>query len=242
MTGSARRLLALGLAVGLAAGGCALLDADPTRVTLGELFTGAYDPEAVTGFDVEAMGLELEETTSFCDAVGTAPVRWTTDAIAPMQVWVDTFAAVDDVPAAAGPSVDHLIDFTQRRLRWSLTGEGERPIWEGETIVAAETLLDVAITSCPDLPLVAGYPGQSDRPPGWSRMSDAEVADHCASMAERFERGIAEFEADYGRPPRHQLEMDLPIAYYGTSDFYGLGTDSEGRPTVVPVLGGACDL
>lgn len=242
MAGRTTRLLALGLTTGLAVGGCSLLDADPTRVTLGELISGAYDPDLVTGFDIEAMGLELEETSAFCEAVGAAPLRWTTDAPVPMQVWVDIFAGVADVPPSAQASVEQLLDFTQRRLRWSLTGEGDRPVWDSGTVEAAEALLDVAITTCPDLPLVAGFPGQSDRPPGWADLSDAEIADHCAAMAQRFESGVAEFEADHGRPPRHQLEMELPSAYYGTTDFHGLETAADGRPMVVPVPGGACDL
>ena len=236
------RLLPLGLALGLVASSCALIDADPTRVTLGELFSGAYDPEEVTGFDVEAMGLELDEATTFCEAAGSAPLRWTVDAIVPMQVWVDTYAAITEVPEAARPSVEHLSEFTERRLRWSLTGEGERPVWDAETVAAAENLLDVAITTCPDLPLVIGFPGQSERPSSWADMSEAEVAEHCASMARRFEEGIAEFEAEHGRPPRHQMEMDLPIAYYGTNDFHGIATDADGRPRILPVPGGGCDI
>ena len=236
------RLLPLGLALGLVTSGCALLDDDPTRVTMAELWTGAYDPEQVTGFDVESMGVELPQAASFCEAVGSVPLRWTADALVPMQVVIDTYGALTDVPDPARPSVEHLVGFTERRLRWSLTGEGERPVWDAETVAAAEVLNDVAIATCPDLPMVIGFPGQSDRPSGWAEMSDSEVADHCASMAQRFEEGVAQFEADYGRPPRHQMEMDLPIAYYGTDDWHGIVTDAEGRPQVVPVPGGGCDL
>jgi hypothetical protein len=38
------------------------------------------------------------------------------------------------------------------------------------------------------------------------------------------------------------MELDLPLAYYGASDFHGIVTDADGRPVVVPVPGGACDL
>ena len=159
-----------------------------------------------------------------------------------MQVWVDTYAGVIDMPEAVAPSAQHLIGFTERRLRWSLTGQGERPTWDAETVAAAETLMDVAITTCPDLPMVVGLSGQSDRPSGWSDMSDVEVAAHCESIARRFEEGVAEFEVDRGRPPRHHMELDLPIAYYGASDFHGIVIDAAGRPIVVPVPGGGCDL
>ena len=236
------RLLPLGLALGLVTSGCALLDAYPTRVTLAELWTGAYDPGEVTGLDVDSMGVELPVPESFCEAVGTVPLRWTVDALVPMQVWVDSFTAVADTPDAARPSVEHLLDFTERRLRWSLTGEAERPVWEAETVAAAEVVIDIAIAVCPDLPLTIGFLGHADRPSGWASMSDAEVAEHCASMARRFEDGIAQFEAEHGRPPRHQMEMDLPIHYYGASDFHGISIDAEGKPQVVPVPGGACDV
>jgi hypothetical protein len=242
MVGVAFRLLPLGLTLGLVTSGCALLDADPTRVTMAELLTGAYDPDEVTGFDVDSMGVELPEAASFCEAVGLVPLRWTVDALVPMQVWVDTYGPLTDVPDPARPSVEHLVEFTERRLRWSLTGEGERPVWDAETVAAAEVLIDVALATCPDLPMVVGFPGQSDRPSGWADMSDAEVADHCASMARRFEEDVAAFEADYGRPPRHHMEMDLPVAYYGTDDWHGIATDADGRPQVVPVPGGGCDL
>ena len=33
------------------------------------------------------------------------------------------------------------------------------------------------------------HPGHADRPSGWASMSDAQVVDHCASMARRFEDG-----------------------------------------------------
>ena len=94
--------------------------------------------------------------------------------------------------------------------------------------------------SARSLPTAVG-PGQSERPPGWSDMSVVEVAAHCGSMAARLEEGVAEYEIDHGRPPRHHMELDLPIAYYG-SDFHGIVIDAAGRPLVVPVPGGACDL
>ena len=75
MAGVAFRLLPLGLTLGLGTSGCALLDADPTRVTMAELLTGAYDPDEVTGLDVDSMGVELPEAASFCEAVGLVPLR-----------------------------------------------------------------------------------------------------------------------------------------------------------------------
>ena len=196
----------------------------------------------MVGVELDAFGLSPGDTTTFCEAAATAPLRWTLDAVVPMQLWVDTYAAVVDMPEAVAPSVRHLLDLTERRLRWSLSGEGERPTWDSETVAAARTVVDVAITTCPELPMVIGFPGRSERPPGWSEMSDEEVAAHCESMAHRFGEGVAEYEAEYGRPPRHHMELDLPIDYYGTSDFHGIVIDAAGRPMVVPVPGGACDL
>ena len=236
------RILAPALALALVAGGCTLLDRDPTRATMAELFTGTYDPERIEGVDLGGFSVSLGDTTTFCAAAATAPLRWTAGALVPMQVWVDTYAAVVDMPEAVAPSAQHLLDLTERRLRWSLSGEGERPTWDAETVAAAQTLMDVAITTCPDLPMVVGLPGQSERPPGWSDMSEVEVVAHCESMARRFEEGVAEYRAQYGRLPRHHMELDLPIEYYGTSDFHGLVTDAAGRPMVMPVPGGACDL
>ena len=232
----------MALALVFVAGGCALLDRDPTRVTMAELWTGAYDPEQVEGVDVSEFGVVADGPVTFCEAAATTPLRWTVDALVPMQVWVDTYTAVIDMPEDVVPSSQHLVDLTQRRLRWSLTGQGERPTWDAETVAAAETLIDVAIASCPDLPMVVGLPGASDRPPGWSDMSDAAVADHCGSMASRLEEGLVEYQSDHGRPPRHHMELDLPIEYYGASDFHGIVAGTDGMPIVVPVPGGACDL
>ncbi len=232
----------LGLALAMVASGCALLGADPRPVTMAQLITGAYDPAAVESVDLESFGVSFDDAGTFCEAAGTVPLRWTVDALVPMQVWVDAFSELDDVPEAAAPAVEHLVDFTQRRLRWSLSGEGERPTWDTATTTAAEALIDAALTGCPDLPMIVGLPGQSDRPSGWADMSDVEVADHCESMRRRFEEGVVQYEIDDGRPPRHHMELDLPITYYGQSDYFGLLLDEGGRPHVVPVPGGACDL
>lgn len=238
----ASRILPLSLALAFAVGGCTVLDTDPSRVTLAELVAGAYDRERVEGVDLGSFGVSQGATRTFCEAAATAPLRWTVDALVPMQLWVDTYAGVVDMPESVVPSAQLLIDLTERRLHWSLTGAGERPTWDAETIAAAEQLMEVAITTCPDLPMVIGFPGRSDRPPGWSDMSDVEVMAHCESMARRLEAGVAEYEAESGRPPRHHMELDLPIAYYGATDFHGIVIDSSGRPLVVPVPGGACDL
>ena len=236
------RITALALALALAAGGCTLLDRDPSRATMTELLTGTYDPARIEGVDVGALRLSLGDTSTFCGAAARAPLRWTVDTVVPMQVWVDTYAAVVDMPEAVAPSAQHLLDFTEDRLRWSLTGQGERPTWDAETVAAAQALMDVAITTCPDLPMVVGFPGRSEFPLGWADMSEMEVVAHCESMARGLEEGVAEYQADHGRPPRHQMELDLPTVYYGTSDFHGIVTDEAGRPMVVPVPGGACDL
>lgn len=235
------RIALLVLALGVVGSGCALLDEDPRRVTMPELIAGAFDPESADGVDTGSLGARFEGADTFCEAAKMVPLRWTVDALVPMQLWVDTYSGLTDVPDAVAPSVQHLVDFTRRRLRWSLSGVGDRPTWDAETIAAAESLIDTAITSCPDLPMVIGPPRQSQRPSGWSGMTDEEVADHCDWIASRFEEGVVQYEIDHGRPPRHHMELDLPIAYYGESDFHGLVLDEEGRPRVVPVPGGACD-
>lgn len=242
MTGTLVRTLAIALAVGSTASGCSLLDEDPSRATLGELLLGTYDREQVTGVDLVSLGFDQDDAPSFCDAAGSTPIRWTADAVVPMQIWVDTFTSVTDTPDAARSSVAHLVDFAERRLRWSLSGNEIRPDWDPVTASAAETVIEVAIAECPGLPLVIGPPGRSDRPSGWAGMSDTEVREHCVRMKARLEAGLAEFEEDVGRPPRHETEMDLPGAYYGANDFFGLEAESGGRPRVVAVPGGACDL
>ena len=235
------RIMAVALALAFVVAGCTVFDADPSRATLAELFAGSYDPQRIEGVDLDAFGLSPVEPGTFCEAAATTPLRWTVDALVPMQVWLDTYASVIEMPEAVVPSAAHLIDLTTRRLRWSLTGEGERPVWTAETIAAAETVIDVALATCPDLPIVVGRPEQSQRPPGWADMSDLEVTAHCDSMADRLAQGVAEHEADRGREPRHHMELDLPIAYYGTSDFHGITVDADGGARVVPVPGGACD-
>lgn len=158
---------------------------------------------------------------TFCTAVAIMPLRWTTDALLP---------------------IEHILDFTRSRLRWSLTGEGERPVWDAEFRAAGSALIDAAIASCPDLPPVIGLPGISDRPSGWDGLDESEVHAHCERIAQRVVAGIDEFEADIGRTPRHQMEMELLLPSFVSSDFHGLALDEDAETIVVAVADGACDL
>jgi hypothetical protein len=96
-----------------------------------------------------------------------APVRWITDAVFPLQVWIDTFDGVADIPAPAEPAMALLNDFASTRISWQLGAVDDRPIWGDDQIAASMSLADAAISTCPELPLVQGLPGTSDTPISW---------------------------------------------------------------------------
>jgi hypothetical protein len=235
MAGAAGRVLLLGSLV-LAVAGCSVLPGGTSSIPL-EVLTGAAGVRVTTP-DPDPVA---DTPEAFCAAVATVPLRWTTDALVPMQIWVDAFEDATDAPAVAAPATAAILDFTRSRLRWSLTGEGERPLWDPALDEAAMTLIDTAITSCPDLPLAIGLPGVSERPRGWDDLGADELRAHCDDIAARVEAGIEEFTARMGRPPRHQMEMDLPSTAFVSSDWHGIVIGEDGEATVVPVAGGACD-
>ncbi len=218
--------------------GCTLLEDDPTGAAIDRFLAGASQPPQLRGVD---LGFLTPESGTFCAAVARVPLRWTTDALVPMQIWVDSFGSATEILEEAGPAVDELLAFTRARLQWSLGGRDERPTWDEALDVAAVTVSEVAIASCPDLPLAIGPDGISDMPIGWRELDDDEVAANCASIRSRLERDIDEFQASYGRAPRHQIEMETMMPFFVASGFHGVGADADGNAVAVAVRGGACE-
>lgn len=194
----------------------------------------------------DAVGVDLEESApsdevAFCDAAGSAPSRWITDAVFPTQFWHDSFAGVEDAPADIAPSIDRLVEFAERRVRWHLTGEGPRPDLDEDLAADIIALADAAVGSCPDLPPVVGLPSVSDAPLGWTDLTEDEVAAQCGDIAGRLASSIDEYVHTVGRQPRHQIEIEAVLPYT-TSDFHGVSRDEAGLAIIIPVSGGACDL
>ncbi len=196
-------------------------------------------PDDVVGVD---LGDVVPTPETFCEAAATVSNRWIDDALFPMQHWRDTYASIPDAPAVAQPSIARLMTFVERRLRWSLTGEGDRPIVDDELRAEVATLAQAGIESCPDLPPVVGLPGTSDKPSGWDDLTEEQVVEHCAGIARGVEEGIAEFVEVHGRQPRHQIEMEPMLELFVSSDWHGVTLDADGQAIVVPVPGGGCDL
>ncbi len=196
-------------------------------------------PDDVVGVDMGDLALG---PMTFCEAMGTLPTRWVTGALFPMQGWRDAFAQVSDAPPRAQPAIDRLVSFVERRLRWSLTADGDRPVLDDELNADIVTLAEAAIEACPGLPLVAGLPGVSNKPSGWNDMTEDEVVEHCAGIARGVEEGIQEFVELVGRQPRHQIEMEARLMYFVASDWHGIAVDSDGQAVVVPIPDGGCDL
>ena len=231
----------LGVALMMTASACSSDEAEPVLVNLdGIADVQSSLPDELVGVDLGALG--PEGPLGFCDAVGGAPVRWIDDALIPVQLWIDTFTEVIVVPAAASDPIARLLEFAERRQRWSLTGDGERPVWGDGQTAAALALADAAIATCEDLPLVLGLPGTSDRPVGWSDFDAAEVADRCARDRDRVVAAVGEYVAEFGRQPRHQMEMEPVLPLFYASDFHGVTLDDDGASIVLPVPQGACDF
>lgn len=211
------------------------------RLTLDQL--GDVEKTMPPGtLSIDVGPLAPSDSTSFCDAVALAPVRWITDAVFPLQIWIDAFAGVGDTPAPAESALSLLIDFANTRMAWQLGAIDDRPIWGDDQIAASMSVADAAITTCPDLPLVQGLPGTSDTPVAWQDVDPTEIAFRCAGMHRRVEDGVDEFVAQSGRQPRHQMEMEISLPLFFASDFHGIALDNTGAAVAIAVPGGACDL
>lgn len=194
----------------------------------------------------DAVGVDLgdvapDDEIAFCDAAASTSNRWITDALYPLQFWHDTYRAVDDAPGEIEPAIERLVAFTEARLRWSLTGDGERPDLDETLTADVVALAETAVSTCPHLPLVVGLPGVSDTPIGWRDLTDDEVSASCRDTEQRVATAIDEYVATVGRQPRHQIEMEPALPLFASSDFHGVEL-VDGVAVVVPVPGGACDL
>ena len=195
--------------------------------------------ESLAGVDLGALA---PDTSTFCQAVASAPVRWITDAVIPLQYWIDSYAAVSEVPAETEGALDRLRAFADERMAWHLGSRNERPLWGDAQVDDSLLLADAAITSCPDLPLVIGLPGTSATPLAWADLDAPAVAERCARDLLRVEAAVAEFVDIFGRQPRHQIEMEPALATFYASDWHGVTVGTGGQAEVLAVPGGACDL
>ena len=228
---------------------------DTVRVPVTDL----VDPEVA--LPENAGGVDFGEDAppadlAFCDAFATVPVRWVDDAVVAVQYWVDAFDhARVDAPDAAAEPIDRLLDYGQHNLDWHFSRVEDRPVWTSAEAGAARAIADVAVTECPDLPLVVGPPGRSDTPGSWVDASPEEVTEWCQSHLDDVAEGIDWYRAEFGSAPLHQQQIETaateviyrlidetgeyPDAFlYVSSDYVGVGPDGE----PMPVVDGACDL
>ncbi len=235
----APRLLAAMVVVGLTVAACTG-GGDDRRVTIEELRDFEQPlPADATGVDLAEFA--PADPIAFCDAVASTPSRWIGDALFPVQLWHDTFDAIDDAPEEIRPSIDRLVAFAEARQRWSLSGDGERPELDEELNADVVALAETALATCSDLPPVVGPPGTSDPPIAWSDLTVDEVATRCGDSADRLASAVSEYVSTVGRQPRHQIEIEAVLPYT-SSDFHGVELDDADRPVIAPVPGGACDL
>ncbi len=178
-------------------------------------------------------------TATWCDAVAAAPMRWLDDAIVPLQLWVDSFSTVGDAPGELSDELDRLVAFGAARLRWHLTGDGERPMPTPEVAADRLTIVEAALTTCPGLPLAFGP--DASRSPAWSSTSPEDLARRCADDLARLEAAIDEHRATTRSEPRHQAEMEEVVVGFFASDVHGIVV-ADGVAVVTPVPDGACDL
>lgn len=139
--------------------------------------TDVPPPENVSGMGLGA--LAPASKVAFCEAVTLTPVRWLTCTVVPLQYWVSTFESVVFAPGEAAAAVAGLVDYGNRRLAWQFGADVERPPWGEEQIADSMVIAAAAITTCPDLPLVAGLPGTSDPPAGWRELDTTAIARRC---------------------------------------------------------------
>lgn len=208
-------------------------------MTLDGADASATLPADVAGVELGAL---QPDASSFCEAAATAPTRWITDAVVPLQFWIDSFADLPDVPEPAADAVRRLREFADERMRWQFGQRQERPIWDEVEIADALALAESAIASCQELPLVVGPPGVSVTPLAWEDLDPTSIADLCDSDRLRVEAAIEEFATAFGRQPRHQIEMEPAVARFYASDWHGVTVNPEGQAVVIPVPNGACDL
>jgi hypothetical protein len=229
----------------LAAAACALLlsacSPGPNDLLVPfEELTDSSEPLADGLGGVDLGGLAPDSAT-FCEAAGTAPVRWITDAAIPLQYWIDSFATAQGIPAEAEGAVARLRDFAAEPMAWQLGNRDKRPLWEEPQTQDAMLLADAAISNCPDLPLAVGLPGASATPLAWRDLDEIAIAERCADNKARVENAVIEFTEKFRIQPRHQIEMEPVLSTFYASDWHGVTVGDNRVATVVPIPSGACD-
>jgi hypothetical protein len=203
----------------------------------------ATDPTAAasaTGADVASAPSTAPSTAgsrTLCAAAAAAPMRWLDDAVVTLQLWVDAFAAIDSPPASIAPALERLVAFGDARMRWHLTGDGERPPATAAVAADRRAVVATAVSTCPDLPLAFG-PDRSFAPE-WTSLPPDELAQRCADDVARVQSAVDEYRTATGAEPGHQAELEEVVVTFFSSDVHGVALDG-GTAIVVPVPAGAC--
>lgn len=180
------------------------------RITFDELTEAVLDPEADLDF-AQVDGIDLEEltpmSTTFCEAFAAVPVTWVDDALVPIQLFLDAWKPVGDVPAEVADDVDALVTHAERKLDWHFgrIDRNDRPT-DPRLFERLERLADEAVARCDRLPPRIGHPDDWALQRSWE---PGELERRCAQSLADAEEGIALYHELRGREPGHAIQVEL---------------------------------
>ncbi len=226
----------------VAAGGCTDSSSgrpEERRITIDDLSDLEVDIEGATGLDLGPIA--PPSSLTFCEAVGSAPMRWLNDALAPLQFTVDALVAVDDAPEDLEADVAALVEFGRARLEWNFGGRDERPEFL-DVAAAAHAVTTRAVADC-DLPPVLGRDDVYLANPFFGEIEPDVLAERCADDRERVAEAVDRFVEAFDRAPGHVAEIETGLLtvgdWYLGSDLHVVTADGE-RAAVAPVAVGPC--
>lgn len=181
------------------------------------------------------------ETNSFCAAFAAVDLLWIEDAIVSLQIVIDAWHTVDEVPEIVADDVAAMRSLADRRMDWHVgrIAADQRPVIDLAMAEGLERIADHAAMSC-DLPLVTGLVAED---PDWTA---SEKQAKCEQSEADLGTGIAWYERARGREPLHAQQIELAAwvellrnpdepEFWFAPDHHGIGRD--GAVTAI----GPCD-